>query len=91
MIEIVLDGDAIQDREYLHSWLADRLDFPAWYGANLDALYDCLTGMSGEVRLSIVNGDRLREVLGAYGDMLFQVFCQAAQDNPRFHLAIPEK
>lgn len=27
----------------LHDALALALDFPTWYGRNLDALYDCLT------------------------------------------------
>lgn len=28
----------------IHAWLADKLNFPATYGHNLDALWDCLTG-----------------------------------------------
>lgn len=91
MTEILLDGNAIQDGQQLHSWLADKLNFPFWYGGNLDALYDCLTEMPGEVRLTIVNDDRLRAALGAYGDKFLQVFCQAAKDNPRFHLGLSEE
>ncbi|URN94975.1 MAG: barstar family protein [Candidatus Pristimantibacillus lignocellulolyticus] len=28
----------------VHEWLAAKLDLPATYGRNLDALWDCLTG-----------------------------------------------
>jgi len=30
--------------ESVHHWLADKLNFPAHYGHNLDSLWDCLTG-----------------------------------------------
>lgn len=28
----------------VHDWLKRKLDLPEWYGANLDALWDCVTG-----------------------------------------------
>ena len=31
------------ERNAAHEYLAARLSFPAWYGRNLDALYDLLT------------------------------------------------
>lgn len=91
MTEALLDGEKVQDKERLHGWLSESLGFPDWYGGNLDALYDCLTDLSEEVRLVIVHGDKLREALGPYWDRLFQVFSQAAQDNPRFCLALREE
>ncbi|MCR8659660.1 barstar family protein [Paenibacillus endoradicis] len=30
--------------EGVHDWLAAKLELPATYGRNLDALWDCLTG-----------------------------------------------
>lgn len=33
------------DREPdVHAWLQQKLGLPEWYGRNLDALWDCLTG-----------------------------------------------
>jgi len=87
----VLDGNKITDRETLHKTLAENLNFPDWYGGNLDALYDCLTDLSEDVRLVIVHRAKLRAPLGPYGDRLFRVFSQAAQDNPRFQFVLQEE
>lgn len=43
-VVIVLDGTTIANAEQFHQQLADRLAFPSWYGANLDALWDMLEG-----------------------------------------------
>ena len=40
-IELNLSGCAT--REELHSCIRDALDFPPYYGMNLDALFDMLT------------------------------------------------
>jgi ribonuclease inhibitor len=44
MKEITIHGAAIANAEQLHQQLAEQLDFPAWYGNNLDALWDMLEG-----------------------------------------------
>ena len=33
------------DKTELHARIAEALDFPDWYGHNLDALMDCLTDL----------------------------------------------
>lgn len=38
-----LDGSRIKDLEDLHDVLAECFSFPAYYGRNLDALWDLLT------------------------------------------------
>ena len=43
MAEIVLDGLEIRSAEAVHDRFAQGLNLPAWYGRNLDALFDCLT------------------------------------------------
>ncbi|WMT41382.1 barstar family protein [Paenibacillus sp. D2_2] len=30
--------------ENVHDWLKQELNLPEWYGHNLDALWDCVTG-----------------------------------------------
>lgn len=84
MIEVRLDGEMIRDKIQFHSWLAGELGFPAWYGANLDALYDRLTDICEETSLVIVHSDRLAETLGPYKERLLEVLCRAARDNPSF-------
>ena len=44
MREIILDGATIADAAALHARLAELLELPEHYGANLDALWDALTG-----------------------------------------------
>ena len=43
MTELILNGKEIRTQEELHRCFAITLNFPEWYGGNLDALFDCLT------------------------------------------------
>ena len=47
-----IDCSAISDAKQLHQCLARFLNFPDWYGHNLDALYDCLTELPSPTQLS---------------------------------------
>ena len=55
MMRLILDGDMLKYRSRVHSKLARALHFPAWYGRNLDALYDCLTDLREDTELILVN------------------------------------
>lgn len=77
----ILDGEMIQDREMLHSTLARAMDFPDWYGRNLDALYDCLTDAVEETEIRIVNEKALADHLGNYVAALEKVIRTAAEEN----------
>ena len=57
-----LTGGAIPDRAALHAALARDLDFPAYYGKNLDALHDLLTEAPGAYGFVIENPDALRRL-----------------------------
>ena len=48
MRTIVLDGREMTGKEVFHRLVAQKLELPAWYGGNLDALYDCLTELMEE-------------------------------------------
>lgn len=50
-----IDCSDISEAKQLHRKLARFLSFPAWYGHNLDALYDCLTELPSPTRLSFGN------------------------------------
>ena len=79
MEEKVIDCTKIHCQEDLHEMFRQILCFPEWYGCNLDALYDCLTDISGKVRL--LDWDVAEDRLGAYGKKAKKVIAAAAVHN----------
>lgn len=55
MKKITLNGKKIKKEK--HDYLKKELDFPDYYGKNLDALYDCLTEIGTETEIKIVHSD----------------------------------
>ena len=51
----IIDGRRMTTRADAHAELARALDFPDWYGANLDALYDVLTDLEVPVRIDLID------------------------------------
>lgn len=86
MEEIIIDCSTIRTKEDLHSLLREQLCFPAWYGNNLDALYDCLADFSGRVRL--LNWETAENQLGSYGQKAKKVIAAAALHNTGLDLYI---
>lgn len=86
MKETTIDCSNIRSREDLHRLFQEALSFPEWYGSNLDALYDCLTEISGKVR--ILNWEIAEQHLGAYGLRAKKVIAAAALHNTSLDLYI---
>jgi len=89
-MHLLLDGSTVTDRAQLHAQLAQLFALPAWYGANLDALYDCLTDLAQDTTLEITAWDTLTCTLGSYAGRLQHVLRAAAAQNPHFTLCIKE-
>ena len=85
MITILLDG-AVLDRTTLHDLFSRELSFPAWYGRNLDALYDCLTDLSEDVELHLQNWESWEDA--RYARNLLRLFYRAAEENPHLHITM---
>lgn len=66
MKTVHLNGNKIKDKAALHAALAEQLAFPAWYGKNLDALYDLLTERAEPVKIEIDKSNELSDTLGDY-------------------------
>lgn len=84
MEERIIDCTLITNREDLHRIFRETLCFPAGYGNNLDALYDCLTEISGKVRL--LDWETAEQRLGAYGQKAKKVIATAAVHNTALDL-----
>ena len=78
-MNITIDCSAIHTRQDLHRIFAEALDFPGWYGNNLDALHDCLTSLSGTIRLT--DWDTAEARLGSYGLAAKKVIARAGMEN----------
>ena len=70
-----LDGAQMDTREKAHDYLAKTLEFPDYYGKNLDALYDCLTEMSKTEMMILYSF--------AVDDDIKRVMADAAEANPK--------
>jgi len=71
---IIIDGRRMTSVEATHAYLARTLRLPAYYGKNLDALHDCLTDLSRDVWIILINGDEMDRALGDYAETLRRVF-----------------
>lgn len=79
-MKFCLDGRKMTDRETLHTYLAETLALPAYYGRNLDALHDCLTEMK-EVEIEVTHREEMLAALGKYGEALLRLFADAERET----------
>lgn len=86
MKNVILDCENLLQKEQAHLYLAQMLDFPDYYGKNLDALFDCLTEL-GECTITL-KGEHILHQADCYGVKVLQVLEEAAQVNPRLKLEI---
>ena len=69
MKKVILDGEQLCSRENAHTYLQEMLEFPEYYGKNLDALYDCLTELQDlyiVIRQPVEERDYFRRVLRVF-------------------------
>ena len=88
MREYIIDGSAMNSRSAAHSELQRALELPEHYGRNLDALWDCITGMRACVTLK--NPAPMLNALGVYGCKLVQTMFEAMDANENFSFRIEE-
>lgn len=89
MRDVILDGKKMDNREQLHAALKEALELPDYYGNNLDALWDCLTGWV-EMPLTIrwVHFQESEKKLGEYSLLLLQLFQDAEKEIEGFQLQL---
>ena len=79
-MRVILDCKKLSRRQPAHKHLQEALDFPKYYGKNLDALFDCLTDLC-DCTIVLRGKDQLVQGDG-YGARILQVLEDAAQVNP---------
>ncbi|MCY9288533.1 barstar family protein [Bacillus haynesii] len=78
---IILDGDKFRTLDSLHKILKERLDLPDYYGENLNALWDSLTGwIERPVTIIWRDFEKSKSYLGYNADEVLEVF-KEAQDE----------
>ena len=85
MKTIKLDVTNIATVKALHVYLAYRLELPAHYGRNLDALHDLLGEIGEDTRIELT-GAPASEEMAAYLPRLARVLEDAAQENEHIRL-----
>ncbi len=63
--EYTFDLEECYSPDDIHSMLAQELQFPEYYGYNLDALYDVLTELPYDCRITFTGCDTASAVIGA--------------------------
>lgn len=86
MKTIVINGEYMETRELAHQYIKNQLEFPDYYGENLDALWDLLSTESEEMTIIVENCEIIVDHLGQYGVDLLETFSQVGEENP--HLEI---
>ena len=83
-----IDGAAMLSRESAHAELKRALDLPEYYGANLDALWDCVSAMDAE--LTLLHPAPMLGALKVYGCKLLETLFEAAESNPGFRFRVED-
>ena len=78
---ITLDIEKMRSLPMLHKYLHTALALPEYYGANLDAFYDCLTEIAEPTELVVPQKVAAEAYLGWYGQQFLQVLQDAAAAN----------
>lgn len=88
MKTITLELTRLHSVPALHKYLRSALALPVYYGANLDALYDCLTELAEPTQLIVPAAVADNGHLGWYGKQLLQVLQDAAAENENLTVTV---
>lgn len=88
MRKISLDLARMHSVPALHNYLRSALALPVYYGANLDALYDCLTEIAEATELVVPEAIASEAHLGWYGAQLLRVLQDAAAANKNLQITL---
>ena len=88
MRKIILDIEKMRSLPMLHKYLHTALALPEYYGANLDALYDCLTEIAESTELVVPKKVADEAYLGWSGQQFLQMLEDAAAENEALRVTL---
>ena len=88
MRKINLDIEKMRSLPMLHKYLHTALALPEYYGANLDALFDCLTELAEPTELVVPRQVADEAYLGWYGQQFLQMLEDAAAENEALRVTL---
>lgn len=94
MALVVINGTRMASRaslEAVHAHLKERFRFPAYYGKNLDALYDLLSTEDRHTLILFFDSRSLVQALGQKGDKLVETLRDVSLENHRLRLIFVER
>lgn len=88
MKEYTLNCVGIESRKEFHSRISQLMNFPDYYGKNLDALFDVLTDICEETLLVIEEDSQLQDQMETYYPRIVKTLKAASRENEYFHFEI---
>lgn len=85
MRKIILDLRNVKTQDDVHAYISRCFAFPAYYGRNLDALYDCLTDIGEDTCVGFFEPEEENEIR-PYLQRVKRVLRDAENEN--LHLAV---
>lgn len=81
MREITLDITPFSEKISLHRYIKEVMDFPFYYGGNLDALYDELSSITEHIKLTVIYRKHPEGKMEAYLPRLLRVLHDVGAEN----------
>lgn len=78
---VYIGKETVETMDDIHSVFAKALDFPEYYGKNLDALHDCLTEVSSDCVVLLADKGYLQDTIGPKFDVLMELLNDVALEN----------
>ncbi|ETT37223.1 Barstar Ribonuclease inhibitor [Paenibacillus sp. FSL R5-192] len=89
MNTVILDGEDLASSTELHQQLKVKLKLPDFYGGNLDALWDCLTGtIELPLELKWTNYQISEERLGNEANRVRDLMLEVQAEQAGFQLLV---
>ncbi|HIU18644.1 MAG TPA: barstar family protein [Candidatus Limiplasma stercoravium] len=91
MREVTIDITPFEEKIPLHRYLKETLDFPFYYGANLDALHDELASQTRPTRITVLYAAHPRGRMVDYQPKLLRLFHDVSRENYNLEFVYEER